>query len=392
MKFLLVTPFLPHRNAPHAGGHFVRWLMEAIRGEGDLYLLSRVSPDEAPFLDEVRTECKEIRTLRHRVATGSPGNVVERIRSYLELGRAATRWARERRFDLLQVEHVEAAVALRPPAGVPLVVDCHDVITKPRERIYRSSRGGARLLAWGIYRAARAIEERVLEKSGLAFVRSPAEGEYLRRLSPVPYKVIPHPCRLEIGGRHRVHDGATVLFLGALHRDLNVDGVRFFVNEIWPRVRERVPAARFHIAGVNPPTSIRAMESPEKGIRVVGPVDSVEEAYLSATVFVAPIRVGGGMIVKNLDAMSTGVPVVTTNYGNEGIGAVPGEEILIADTPAAFADAVVHLLADSEANRRIGERGRDFVRRAYSPEAIRRIVVEAYRELLSARSVGGGSA
>jgi len=98
------------------------------------------------------------------------------------------------------------------------------------------------------------------------------------------------------------------------------------------------------------------------------------------------------MIVKNLDAMSSGVPVVTTTYGNEGIGALPGEEILIADTPAAFADAVVHLLADSEANRRIGERGRDFVRRAYSPEAIRRIVVEAYRELLSALSVGGGSA
>ena len=389
MKFFLVTPFLPHRNAPHAGGQFVRWLMETIRGEGDLYLLSRVSPDEAPFLDEVRTGCKEIRTLHHRVATGAPGNVAERIRSYVELGRAATRWARERRFDLLQVEHVEAAVAVRPPPGVPLVVDCHDVITKPRERIYRSSRGGVRLLAWGIYRAARSIETRVLEKSALAFVRSPAEGKYLRRLSPVPYKVIPHPCRLEVGGRPRVHDGATVLFLGALHRDLNVDAVRFFVNEVWPRVRESIPVARFHIAGVNPPAGIRVLESPGKGIRVVGPVDSVEDAYLSATVFVAPIRVGGGMIVKNLDAMSTGVPVVTTNYGNEGIGALPGDEILVADDPAAFADAVVRLLADSEANRRIGERGRDFVRRAYSPDAIRRIVVEAYRELLSARFVGG---
>lgn len=392
MKFLLVTPFLPHRNALHAGGHFVRWLMKTISGEGDLYLLSRVSPDEAPFLDEVRTECKEIRTLRHSVATGTPGNVAERIRSYVELGRAATRWARERRFDLLQVEHVEAAVAVCPPPGVPMVVDCHDVITKPRERIFRSSRGGVRFLAWGIYLAARSLEVRVLEKSELAFVRSPTEGEYLRRLSQVPYKVIPHPCRPEVAGRPRVHDGATVLFLGALHRDLNVDAVRFFANEVWPRIRERVPAARFHIAGVNPPAGILAMESPEMGIRVVGPVDSVEEVYLSATVFVAPIRVGGGMIVKNLDAMSTGIPVVTTNYGNEGIGAVPGEEILIADDPAAFADAVVQLLADSDANRRIGERGRDFVRRAYSPEAIRRRVVEAYRELLSPRFVGRGSA
>jgi glycosyltransferase involved in cell wall biosynthesis len=365
--------------------------MKAICGEGDLFLLSRVSPDEAPFLDEVRTECKEIRTLRHRVATGAPGNVVERIRSYLELGRAATRWARERRFDLLQIEHVEAAVAVRPPPEVPLVVDCHDVITKPRERIYRSSGGGARLLAWGIYRTARSIEARVMEKSALAFVRSPAEGEYLRRLSPVPYKVIPHPCRLQVGGGPRIHDGATVLFLGALHRDLNVDGVRYFVSEVWPRVRESIPAARFHIVGVNPPAGIRALESPGKGIRVVGPVDSIEDAYLSASVFVAPIRVGGGMIVKNLDAMSTGVPVVTTTYGNEGIGASPGDEILVADDPAAFADAVVRLLADSDANRRIGERGRNFVRRAYSPEAIRRIVLGSYRELLLTRSVGGGA-
>jgi glycosyltransferase involved in cell wall biosynthesis len=109
-------------------------------------------------------------------------------------------------------------------------------------------------------------------------------------------------------------------------------------------------------------------------------------------VFVSPILVGGGIIVKILDAMAAGIPVVTTKYGNEGIGAMSGEEVLVADATDTYADAVVRLLSDPEANRRIGERGRDFVRGAYSAEAIGRIVLKTYQELLSARcSEAGGT-
>jgi glycosyltransferase involved in cell wall biosynthesis len=107
----------------------------------------------------------------------------------------------------------------------------------------------------------------------------------------------------------------------------------------------------------------------EPGVVVTGFVDRLEPYYERATLLVSPLRVGGGIISKNLDAMAAGCPVVTTTIGNEGIGATPGVEVLTADTPGAFAAAVLSLLRSSEAGRRLADAARVFVQERYSIEA-----------------------
>lgn len=386
MKILLVTPFLPHRNATHAGGRFVFWLIEELGREHDVFLMTRVSPDEAPHSGDARRICREVRILSHDISTATPGKALRRTASYLALGRLATRWMREERFDLVQVEHVEAGIGIRVPAGIPLVVDCHDVITKPKERIFCSASGGRRIPAWLAFSLTRWVERRVLRKSAMAFVRSEVDREYLAAAVPgVPTRVVPHPCGLDLTGQGRAHDGRTILFLGALHRSLNVDAVLYFAKQVFPAVREKVPDARFIVAGVNPPEALVRLDSHADGIRVVGPVEEVETAYCSATVFAAPILVGGGIIVKILDAMAVGVPVVTTTFGNEGIGAAPGKEILVADDPERFADAVVRLLRDDAENRRIGESGMQFIRGTFGKEFVAGRIDEALHGLVRRR-------
>ena len=383
MGILLVSPFLPHRRALHAGGRFVAWLLEELGRRHDLFLVTRVSPDEAPHLEEVREACREVRPLFHEIPSGAPGRGAERIVSYVRLGRDAARWVGERRFDLVQVEHVEAAVAFRPKSGTPWILDCHDILTKPKERVYRSSEGIPRMKGWLAYQAYRAMEREVLRRCSMAFVRSGIDREYLEALGAnVPIRIVPHPCGLDLSGGERRHDERTILFLGALHRPLNVDAVLFFARKVFPLVRENFPEARFVVAGADPPEVLKGLDSESGGIRVVGPVDTVEPSYLSATVFVAPILVGGGIIVKILDAMAAGVPVVTTSFGNEGICAEPGYDILVADDPEDFARQVALLLKDPEANRRIGENGRAFVRRSFGREAIVETIFGAYRQIL----------
>ena len=120
-------------------------------------------------------------------------------------------------------------------------------------------------------------------------------------------------------------------------------------------------------------------------VSVPGFVDDLDECYKRANVFVAPILVGGGIIVKILDAMAAGTPVVTTTYGNEGIGAVPGRDILIADDPESFADAVVRVLSDRGLEERLSLNGREFVRKHFTFEAAMKKLEAAYEKIVKGR-------
>ena len=123
---------------------------------------------------------------------------------------------------------------------------------------------------------------------------------------------------------------AELLFVGAMHRDANVDAVRWFHDEILPRVRAEVGEVRFTIAGASPPAEIQRLAA-SPGVEVTGFVESLEPFYARATVFVAPLRIAGGIAGKTLDALAAGCPVVTTTLGNDGIGATPGQHLLVAD-------------------------------------------------------------
>jgi glycosyltransferase involved in cell wall biosynthesis len=103
---------------------------------------------------------------------------------------------------------------------------------------------------------------------------------------------------------------------------------------------------------------------------------------------VSPLRVGGGIISKNLDAMAAGCPVVTSSIGNEGIGATPGTHLLTADGPRAFADAVVAALRDSALRRRLAEQGREFVRERFSVAASTAVLERVHGEVVAAARCG----
>ena len=124
-----------------------------------------------------------------------------------------------------------------------------------------------------------------------------------------------------------------------MHRDANVDAVRWFHDEILPRVRAEVGEVRFTIAGASPPAEIQRLTA-SPGVEVTGFVESLEPFYARATVFVAPLRIAGGIAGKTLDALAAGCPVVTTTIGNDGVGATPGQHLLVADAPGDFAAAV----------------------------------------------------
>lgn len=155
-----------------------------------------------------------------------------------------------------------------------------------------------------------------------------------------------------------------VTCVGTMYWPPNVEGFLWFWEEIWPKVRARVPQARLTCIGKNPPQRIRALDG-HANVDVLGYVEDLAPTLAETAVFVVPLRTAGGMRVKILDAWCWGLPVISTTIGAEGIDIRDGENIRIANSPEAFAGAVVEVLTDRDANARLRVAGRRWVEDHY---------------------------
>ena len=144
----------------------------------------------------------------------------------------------------------------------------------------------------------------------------------------------------------------------------NEDGMLYFVRDILPLVRQAEPGATLSIIGRAPTPAVRKLAD-EHGVEVTGSVDDVRPHVAAGSVYIVPLRIGGGTRLKIFEAMGMGKAVVSTTIGAEGLPVTDGADLVIADEPAAFAEAVVRLIRDDAARTRI-------------ESAARRLVVERY--------------
>lgn len=159
-----------------------------------------------------------------------------------------------------------------------------------------------------------------------------------------------------------------VLHLGTMFWLPNVEGVLWFAREVWPAVVAQVPQATFTIVGKNPPTEIRALSMGQKGmpsIQVTGYIPDPQPYLKRAGVFIVPLLSGGGMRVKIVDGWRWGLPIISTRIGAEGIDYHEGENILIADDPGEFSQAIVRVLRDPLLAQRLRVNGRRWVEEKY---------------------------
>jgi glycosyltransferase involved in cell wall biosynthesis len=277
---------------------------------------------------------------------------------------------RETEPDLLHVEFAQTAAVLLGVSHERTSFRAHDVnwflMEQQAERLEGLARLRSRALA-GIFRR---VEPWLYTRFDLVAAISEGDRRLLAPrcapqtvlLLPLSPNLRPHPDLAPA-----VPPGPNVLFVGAMSRGFNVQGVRWFLERVWPRVRAEVPAATFYVVGSSPPEAIRAYDGDE-GVVVTGFVDDLAPWYRSAAVFVSPILVAGGLLQKVLDAMGMGVPVVATSVSNHGLAATPGRHLRIADESEGFATSVIELLRDGEARERLGAAARDFVAEHYDPE------------------------
>jgi GT2 family glycosyltransferase/SAM-dependent methyltransferase len=213
----------------------------------------------------------------------------------------------------------------------------------------------------------RGVERLLIRRSDLVATVSAEEEKVVQAfVHGTATVVLPNVHGPVVGDLPGFDERSDLLFIGSYLHPPNIDAMLWFVQEVMPLVTARVPA-HLTILGQEPPDEVRRLAGPD--VTVTGYVPSVDEYFRRARVFVAPLRYGAGVKGKVGQAMTYGLPIVTTQIGAEGMGIVDGIHALVRDDPAAFAEAVVDLLASAELWNRIAAGSCELVRQ-YSPEAM----------------------
>ena len=162
-------------------------------------------------------------------------------------------------------------------------------------------------------------------------------------------------------------DPATVVFTGSMDWMANIDGIEYFMDQVWPRVAHVRPNARFVVVGRQPPAAL-VERATARGLNweFTGFVDDVRPYVRRAHVYVIPLRVGGGTRIKVYEAMALGCPVVSTHIGVEGLPVEDARHFLAADRPADMAASILSLLERDDERRRLSDAARKFVEQSVS--------------------------
>jgi glycosyltransferase involved in cell wall biosynthesis len=281
-----------------------------------------------------------------------------------------------RRYSLGVIEHFWCAPyarALRPYCD-RLVLDLHNIESQLAHSHTRALRGIESIAMSRFARAYQRLEREWLPQFDVLLVASEDDRRRVAGLIAPDASVVVYPNALPVEWARRVtfetsasetsgrKSGASqppiIVFSGNLEYHPNVEAVRWFHAQIWPRIRERAPGVKWTLVGCNE-HAVRPLVSGDDRILLTGPVDDAVAAIAEAQVCVVPLLSGSGTRFKILEAWAAARAVVSTSLGAEGLGAIHEQHLLIADSPAAFADATLRLLDDPALRQRLGEAGRE---------------------------------
>jgi polysaccharide biosynthesis protein PslH len=195
--------------------------------------------------------------------------------------------------------------------------------------------------------------------------------------------VVPNGVDTDYYRRERANGAprANLLFTGTMDFRPNVDAVRWFASDILPRLSFQRRDVKLYVVGRAPSRPVLRLAGKSRDVVVTGAVEDVRPYFRQSSVFVVPMRMGGGVRLKLLEALAMGLPVVSTAMGAEGTGLVGGRDVLLADNPERFAREVLRLLEDPQLRDRLAVEGRRVAEERFDWTKVTLPLLRFYEEL-----------
>lgn len=284
-------------------------------------------------------------------------------------------------YDLIHVQLARMAPYFENWHSCPRVIDLIDALSLNMQRRYQRDRGFTKLAAYIEWQRMKNYEQLICKNYDAVTVVSPTDcnvlGNYPNvhiNANGVDFQQFPY---MRTGRKDNM-----LVFTGNMGYFPNINAVCWFVEQVWPLIKEQYPTAEFYIVGANPHPKVIALADAHRSIYVTGYVEQIQEYLLKATISVVPMQAGSGMQFKVIEAMATGAPVVATPFALGGLDVTHEQHLLIAETPANFADSVVQLLNDENLQTTIAASAYTLVVEKFSWETVVAALDDLYTKIL----------
>lgn len=377
MKILFLSAWFP--LAPDNGSKIrVYNMLRSLSSRHEVTLLSFIRPGDVnstPARQEICKTCQTVpwrpfRPARAKAVLGylspTPRSLVDTFST--QMARLVSEASAGLHVDVVIASTIEMArYALSVPARAH-VLEEHNFTTRlMRERYKRQTNPIARLASWLTYAKYLRYEADLFARFDAVTMVSEVDAAAVRSSLPKKplVKVIPNGVDLcEYPSDDIMAHRSGVIFTGSLTYAANLNAVRYFLTEIWPLVKQELPAEHLKITGRHDGVDVREF-SACAGVELTGYVDNIRSVLRQSAISVIPIREGGGTRLKILEAMALGTPVVSTSKGAEGLEVTSGQDIWIADDPREFAELICRTLKHPDLGARMAKSAADLVRAKY---------------------------
>ena len=282
--------------------------------------------------------------------------------------------------DAIEVDHSQLAYVRRFIPELPAILVNHNIEGHLHPFWMTDRWSLPELVVWRAFAAMSRRNTRKVEIEnwyGFASKLFISERDAAQVSPDCPKHFLPVP--MQVGPDREINDSSEIdlLWLGGFDWPPNLEGISWFLKEVWPRLGALDHASfRLHIVGANPPEELTDVSN-QGDVMIHGYVEDITEIRDRADVFIAPLLSGSGVRVKVVEALASGLPIVATSKGAEGLAVEDGRDLFIADSPQSFAERVQELALSADKRRLFSKAGQSYIRRVHDPKKVAAIKEEA---------------
>lgn len=395
MKILMLTPYLPY---PLLSGGQIRTynLLKKLASKHEVTLFALIKEEsERQYVPELEKYCQKVRvfkrskkpfTLRNILMTGFSSFPFLVIRNLTpETKTAVTQELKKNKYDLIHAETFYMMPNI-PETNVPILLveqtieylGYESFATKVKIPFVKQ------LLKIDIHKIRR-WEEYYWKSCTKLITMSEEDRQFIGQAIQDHDKIEVVSNGVDVEWfqekKKKLPDRPTILFVGTFNWLPNVEAVKFLVNDVWPRIKQKLPNAHLWIVGNAPTKEIFQFQQLDNSISVTGGIPDIRDAFAGAHVLLAPVFSGKGTRYKVLEAMASQTPIVATSTAVEGLGVDHGVHVMVGDSAKKMADLTIEILEDQKLQKKLADNGKKFVSDLYDWKSISRKLDEVYQEL-----------